>query len=62
MQVVSSDGKKVRRLHPLPVPEVRDSKVLVTMMLDLLIYPIDLSLSSKFVASDSATPSYALCL
>lgn len=25
--VVSSDGKKVRRLHPLPVPEVRDSKL-----------------------------------
>lgn len=28
LQVVSSDGKKIKRLHPLPQIEVRDPKVL----------------------------------
>jgi hypothetical protein len=27
LQVVSSNGKKVKRLHPLPLTEVRDPKV-----------------------------------
>ena len=37
-QVVSKDGRKVRRLHPLLITEVKDTKVFLEYLVHFLLY------------------------
>lgn len=32
LEVVSRDGRKVKRLHPLPLSEIKDPKVLLLLL------------------------------
>lgn len=58
LQVVSSDGKKVKRHHPFPIAELKDPKVCLLKWLDFS--SIFWTCLQKFLNIYVVDPSYAL--